>query len=148
MTASLRKLEVVSMVVFLWKLEVVSMVVFLRKLEVAHLQVWGCLNSYNVQLACVRNFKVVWRFVRALPHRSLWIENKFAMGGLIVWTSVLCAAKYNWVQKLPYLQILARVGDDGTDIWTKFVDWCLGPLTKDLCLLQQCFDIRNQIKIN
>ena len=34
----------------------------------------------------------------------------------LVWTSVLCAAKYNWVQKSPYLQILARVGDDGTDI--------------------------------
>ena len=94
------------MVVFVRKLEVVSMVVFLRKLEVVHKQVWGCLNTYNVQLACGRKFKVVWRFVRALPHRSLWIENKFAMCGLGLDISFMCGK----VQLGPKVALFANIG--------------------------------------
>ena len=94
------------MVVFVRKLEVVSMVVFLRKLEVVHKQVWGCLNTYNVQLACGRKFKVVWRFVRALPHQSLWIENKFAMCGLGLDISFMCGK----VQLGPKVALYVNIG--------------------------------------
>ena len=38
-----------------WK---VSMVVFIRKLEVVHKNIGGCLISYNLQLACVRGWRL------------------------------------------------------------------------------------------
>ena len=53
--------------------------VTMRKLEVVHKEVWGCLISYNLQVACVRKLEVIWPDARSLLRRSLWMMNHYSL---------------------------------------------------------------------